>query len=150
MRVHPLNFAKLAPPRRGRVLPRPRLNERIHSGLTRKLTVVLAGAGFGKTTLLVDAFAAPSTRVAWYRLDETDQDVTQFVSYLVAAVRQFLPEFGREVQRGMLRLQRAADKHQRLAGLLGHAFSSSSRESLMIVLDSFDLVSTSADVTSLL
>jgi predicted negative regulator of RcsB-dependent stress response len=88
--------------------------------------------------------------VAWYRLDETDQDVSQFVSYLVAAIRQFVPDFGHDAQRAMPRLQRSPDANQRLAALVGHALSTLPAESLMIVLDSFELVGASPEVTALL
>jgi LuxR family maltose regulon positive regulatory protein len=37
---------------RARLVPRPRLIERLNAGLNRKLTPISAPAGFGKTTLL--------------------------------------------------------------------------------------------------
>jgi len=40
------------PPPRPNLVPRPRLIERLNAGLHRKLTLVSAPAGFGKTTLL--------------------------------------------------------------------------------------------------
>ena len=66
---------------------RPGLVERLDTGLHRKLTLISAPAGFGKTTL-VSAWAAGSDRqVAWLSLDERDNDPTRFLIYLVAAVR---------------------------------------------------------------
>ncbi len=42
------------PPTRPETVPRPRLNERLDGGLHRKLTLISAPAGFGKTTLVTD------------------------------------------------------------------------------------------------
>ena len=47
-------------PRRG-LVPRPRLQDRLHRGLASRLMLVSAPAGFGKTTLLVDWMAAVSS-----------------------------------------------------------------------------------------
>jgi hypothetical protein len=49
----PLLTTKLhIPPVRPELVPRPRLIERLNAGLDRKLTLVSAPAGYGKTTLL--------------------------------------------------------------------------------------------------
>src|SRR5712692_1396616 len=75
------------PPPRPKVVLRPRLVERLNEGLHRKLTLISAPAGFGKTTL-VSAWAAGCNRpVAWLSLDEGDNDPTRFLIHLVAAVR---------------------------------------------------------------
>src|SRR3982075_2510942 len=79
------------PPPPPRVVLRPRLVERLNEGLRRKVTLISAPAGFGKTTL-VSAWAAGSERqVAWLSLDEGDNDPTRFLVYLVAAVRTIAP-----------------------------------------------------------
>lgn len=42
------------PPTRLELVPRPRLMERLNEGLHRKLTLISAPAGFGKTTHVGD------------------------------------------------------------------------------------------------
>ena len=74
------------PPRPGVVL-RPRLIERLNEGSHRKLTLVSAPAGFGKTTLLSEWLAGCGRSAAWLSLDEGDSDPTRFLAYLVAALR---------------------------------------------------------------
>src|SRR5450755_3289372 len=93
--VTPILATKLYLPRlRPNVVSRPRLIERLNEGLHRKLTLISAPAGFGKTTL-VSAWAAGSDRqVAWLSLDEGDNDPTRFLIYLVAAVRTIGPTIG--------------------------------------------------------
>jgi LuxR family maltose regulon positive regulatory protein len=68
---------------------RPRLmSDLVASGLP-PLTVVAAPAGFGKSTLLADwlaALAGDDTVVAWLSLDESDNDLPQFLAYVVSAL----------------------------------------------------------------
>jgi LuxR family transcriptional regulator, maltose regulon positive regulatory protein len=80
------------PPRR-RAVARPRLVDPLlsdsHEG--RKLTLVCAPAGFGKTTLLSQwvrhlRAAEPGVRVAWLSLDAGDNDPARFLIHLVAAI----------------------------------------------------------------
>jgi LuxR family maltose regulon positive regulatory protein len=70
---------------------RPRLFERLDAGLQRKLTVVAAPAGFGKTTLVSAWSAGCGWPVAWLSLEEGDGDLARFLTYLAAAVRTVAP-----------------------------------------------------------
>jgi LuxR family maltose regulon positive regulatory protein len=92
------------PPPRPNAVPRPRLIERLNEGLRagRKLVLISAPAGFGKTTLISEWIAtltsAPSPtgrgRSAWLSLDEGDSDLSRFLLYFVAAVQTLAPDFG--------------------------------------------------------
>ena len=75
------------------IVSRPRLLQRLESGIGGKLTLISAPAGFGKSTLLSawvneqdDSGIHPS-RVAWLSLDEGDNDLGCFLSYFVAALQ---------------------------------------------------------------
>jgi LuxR family maltose regulon positive regulatory protein len=80
---------------------RPRLIERLNEGLHRKLTLVSAPAGFGKTTLLSAWIAAPrqllEQSAAWLSLDDGEKDPTRFLMYLVAALQTIAPAIGEGV-----------------------------------------------------
>src|SRR5438876_4004680 len=73
------------PPTRPKVVVRSRLIERLNEGLQRKLTLISAPAGFGKTRLLSEWVAACERPVAWLSLKEGDSSPTRFLAYLVAA-----------------------------------------------------------------
>ncbi len=84
------------PPPRPKVVPRPRLIERLNEGLPagHKLTLISAPAGFGKTTLVSEWVAGCERPAAWLSLDEGDNDPTHFLTYLVAALQTIAPHIG--------------------------------------------------------
>ncbi|MGO4268380.1 LuxR C-terminal-related transcriptional regulator [Paenibacillus sp. TAF58] len=82
---------------RSKVVLRPRLIERLNEGLDRKLTLISASAGFGKTTLVSEWVADCDRPVAWVSLDEGDNDSTRFLTYLVAALQTIAENIGEGV-----------------------------------------------------
>jgi len=94
------------PPVRPNLVPRPRLIERLNAGLHRKLTLVSAPAGFGKSTLL-DEWASQrisGRAVAWLSLDEGDNDPVRFLTHFIAA----LQTVGADIGVGLLTALQAA------------------------------------------
>jgi len=88
----------LHPKRRADVLRRPRLLDFLHEHIDRKLILVSAAAGYGKTSLLVDFAHDTDLPICWYTLSETDRDLRIFVEYLIASVRQQFPGFGQRTE----------------------------------------------------
>jgi LuxR family maltose regulon positive regulatory protein len=82
------------PPPRPNEVPRPHLLARLNAGLPRKLTLIAAPAGCGKTTLLSAWVAGCHQPVAWLSLDAGDSDPARFLTYLVAALRTLAPHIG--------------------------------------------------------
>lgn len=86
------------PPARPNLVSRPRLLDHLNRGLHRKLTLVSAPPGFGKTTLVsewIHHAAAPLTpQVAWLSLDEQDNDPVRFWSYFITALDTVHPGLG--------------------------------------------------------
>ena len=69
---------------------RPRLVARLNAGFPRKLTLVSAPAGYGKSTLL-SAWLTEHARVTWLSLNADDSDPTRFLLYLLAALGRVIP-----------------------------------------------------------
>jgi len=93
----PILATKLyVPPPRPKAVLRPQLVERLNEGLSasRKLTLISAPAGFGKTTLVSEWVAVCERPVAWLSLDEGDSDPTRFLIYIVAALQTIAPSIG--------------------------------------------------------
>ncbi|MFC1923452.1 LuxR C-terminal-related transcriptional regulator [Chloroflexota bacterium] len=79
------------PPTRPVLVPRPRLIKQINEGLDRKLTLISAPAGFGKTTLVTEWLDVKNesqveNKIAWLSLDEGDNDPARFLSYFITSL----------------------------------------------------------------
>ena len=95
----PLLRTKLySPPLRPNLVERPRLIKRLQAGLHRKLTLISAPAGCGKTTLVGEWLASCACPAAWLSLDEKDNDPTRFLTYLIAALETICPQTGRSLR----------------------------------------------------
>jgi LuxR family transcriptional regulator, maltose regulon positive regulatory protein len=76
------------------------LGELLNEGMGRKLTLVCAPAGFGKTTLLSEwrmIHLGSEYPLTWVSLEETDNDPSRFLSYLVAALQTIEADIGESV-----------------------------------------------------
>jgi LuxR family maltose regulon positive regulatory protein len=88
---------KLQPPRmRGGLVPRRHLVDRLREGRGRRLTLVCAPAGYGKTTLLGQWEAQDRDRMpfAWLSLDHGDADPVKLWNQLILGVHQVHPTAG--------------------------------------------------------
>ncbi|MEZ4835658.1 MAG: LuxR C-terminal-related transcriptional regulator [Caldilineaceae bacterium] len=76
------------------LVPRPRLLAKLDAGLARRLILVSAMAGYGKTTLLADWLHQRALAAAWLSLDDYDNDPARFLRYLVTAYQQLDDHIG--------------------------------------------------------
>jgi len=83
---------KLTPPQTARdIVPRARLLERLTQDRVRPLVLVSAPAGYGKSVLASSWLESQDWAFTWLSLDARDADLRQFVTYLVAAIRNVFP-----------------------------------------------------------
>jgi LuxR family maltose regulon positive regulatory protein len=75
---------------------RPRLQVQILQGLRGPLTLVIAPAGFGKTTLVASCVTSCGMPIAWLSLDKNDNQVERFLNYVVTALQETDNTIGRE------------------------------------------------------
>jgi len=125
------------PPQPRAVLP-PRLIERLDEGaLHRKLALISAPAGFGKTTLVGEWVAGCGRPVAWLSLDEGDNDPARFLAYLVAALQTVAPNVG-EGALGALLSPQPPPTESVMTALLNEI--STVEEDLVLVLDDYHVI----------
>jgi len=148
--VTPLLTTKLhVPPLRHGLVRRPRLLQRLDEGLAlgRRLTLISAPAGFGKTTLLSEWIADCGLRIAdcgWLSLDEGDNDPARFWAYLIAALRTVHATIG-EGARSVLQSPQPPPAESVLADLINEiaaipGTADSPARSLILVLDDYHLI----------
>lgn len=95
----PILATKLfTPSPRPDTISRPRLLEPLNAGIYNKLTLISAPAGYGKSTLLSNWIADHEVPVAWFSLDEGDNDLTRFLTYFVAALQTIDSHIGRGIE----------------------------------------------------
>lgn len=141
----PLLLTKLyAPPPRPSPVPRPRLVARFNAGISRRLTLLSAPAGFGKTTLLCEWRAAsPANEMpcAWLSLDAGDNDPQRFWEYVIAALRSVQAEVG-VTARSLLGTY-PAPPIERVLGLLLNDLGTTPKE-LLLILDDYHHIESAA------
>jgi DNA-binding SARP family transcriptional activator len=134
----PLIKTKLyIPPLRVDRVARPRLLELLDAGSQRPLTLVSAPAGFGKTTLLASWAAHTGLPIAWFSIDEGDNDPVRFVDYLIAALGSVLPpEVSEQFQAFTQTLK--ASVQPTLIQLINHL--AGEREPFVLILDDYQFI----------
>ena len=127
------------PSSRPRVVLRPRLVEQLDEGISsgRKLFLVSAPAGFGKTTLVGEWVAGCEQRVAWLSLDEGDNDLSRFLIYLVSSLQTIAANIGAEVM-SILQAPQPAPIKSILTTLLNEITTVSA--DFILVLDDYHLI----------
>ncbi len=94
---HLLKMKISVPPTRQNVVMRPRLKQRMNAAIRGTLTLVVAPAGWGKTTLL-HAWHAEASRkhwpLAWVSLDASDNDTNRFWTYVISSLNSLYPDVG--------------------------------------------------------
>jgi LuxR family maltose regulon positive regulatory protein len=123
------------------LVPRPALIERLNGGLQRKLTLISAPAGFGKTTLAAAWVSEAGRPVAWLSLDADDNDPARFLSYLIAALQGVDGGIGGSVL-AMLQSPTPPPLTALLTALINDV--ASTPEPFILILDDYHLIETLA------
>jgi len=81
----------LPPPRSARTLVRPRVNQSLKQAFDYRLTILQAGAGYGKSTALAE-LAGETRSIVWYQVSDEDNDPLVFLLHVCHAIQQALPD----------------------------------------------------------
>ncbi len=136
----PLLRTKLfIPAPRPSLVPRPRLIQQLQTGtqLNRKLSLISAPAGFGKTTLVSDWLTTVERPVAWLSLDEADGDLGRFLTYFVAAIQTVAADVG-TLADSMLQAQPLPPVEALMTALVNDL--AGLRQPMMLVLDDYHVL----------
>lgn len=143
----PITRTRIIVPRvRGDFLSRPRLLEILDGLIDKKLILVSAPAGYGKTSLLVDYVNRLEIPVCWYAIDALDQDPYRFISYLIASLHQRFPTFGHSALEALKSTTQAKPDLDYLVSVIVNDAFDHIDEHFVIVLDDYHLVDQSEQV----
>ncbi|HTX93273.1 MAG TPA: tetratricopeptide repeat protein [Anaerolineales bacterium] len=137
----PLSRTKIiVPTLRPEILHRPRLLEFFDDLLDKKLIIVAAPAGYGKTTLLMDFARQSEMPVCWLSLDPLDKDPQRFLSYFVAAIAEKFHKFGKQSKAALRSLTNLEQDTERLLSILVNEIDTQIDEHFALVVDDYQYV----------
>ncbi|MGH7731237.1 MAG: AAA family ATPase, partial [Candidatus Eiseniibacteriota bacterium] len=146
---HPVLRAKLSRPNLGaHVLDRPHLTRALIDHADCALTLVVADAGYGKTTLLAGYARAVARPVVWYSLMGSDADPVVFGRYLLEGFRREHPRFGRDFHVALEEARPGLPSVEMLAGTLANELAALKGPPHLLVLDDFQEVAGNPQVVA--
>ncbi len=147
MNGYPIQLAKVQRPAlRDQTLARDRLLDWLAAKVHQRVVLVLADAGYGKTTLLADFSRRTRLRTIWYRLDDDDRDWISFVSHLIAAGREHDPGFAPTSAAMLGDLSMGGPTREAATEVFLRELPSIAERGAVLILDDFHLVDESPDV----
>jgi len=137
---------RITPPRRRKdLVERKRLIQFLEEMIEKRLVLVSAPAGYGKTSLLVDFVSHSRIPVCWYSIDRLDIDPLRFTTYLAASIQQKFRSFG---QRTFAALTGDQGKFngEYIANVFIIDIYENISEHFLIILDDYHLVNDSIEI----
>ncbi len=142
--------SKLVAPYSSETIKRERLYPLLSEILRKRLTTVIAGAGFGKTTLIAEVIDHFKFNAVWYRLDRSDKDFTTFLSYITAGIQKYSPDFGRETFKRIEKSKATNREYEAICTVFLGEIEEYINADLIIVIDDYHFSSDSSEINELL
>jgi LuxR family maltose regulon positive regulatory protein len=141
---------KIAPPRRRvGLLRRQRLLDFLHQNVNRKLILISAAAGYGKTTLLVDFLSDCEIKFSWYGMDPEDAEPWTFLAYLFASIAAVFPELAASPLKNLLADPPPGASPQSAMGQLVNEIQECIPDYFLIAIDDFHCAASSKAILEL-
>lgn len=131
----------ILPHRSSDLLTRQRLVEIVEESLDRKLTLVVAPAGYGKTSLLIDVAHRHEFPFCWYTQEQTDNDLSSFLAHFIACIEQRFSSFGEQSRATLIALGQGNLSTEQCETVIVNEIYNTITEHFVIVLDDYQLVS---------
>ncbi len=138
----------IVPSRRPELLSRTRLLENISASLDRKLILLSAPAGFGKTSFLIDLVNHTRLPVCWLSLDPLDRDPQRFIAYLIAALAERFKGLNAPLRPLLKDLKSIETDAEPLLVALTNELYEQVEEDFLLIIDDYHLVGDLSVVSS--
>ena len=125
---------------------RERVTRILKDNIDKKLILINAGAGYGKTTLLSQFIAQTDMPCVFYHLETSDSELGLFFSYLNAGVKQLNPHFGRRMETVLRTLTPATEHTDMIVGTFINEFIENATGNTLIVLDDYHSIEASDQI----
>jgi LuxR family maltose regulon positive regulatory protein len=130
----------VVPARRPEILSRERLLNLLYDLVDKKLVLLSAPAGYGKTSLLIDLAHNVDMKLCWLSLDALDQEPQRFMAYFIASIAQRFPRFGNRSLSSLNNLTSLDQGFENLVVTLVNEIYERIGEHFLIVLDDYQFV----------
>lgn len=138
--VQQLIRTKLLPPKLPPIVERQKLVEELENARHAKLITIVAGAGYGKSTLAAEFLMSHGAPAVWYQLEESDQDLTVFLVYLVAGLAGIHSGFGNKTLSQLAASENVGQQAKAILSTFITELDELMGEEMFIVLDDFQAV----------
>jgi ATP/maltotriose-dependent transcriptional regulator MalT/DNA-binding SARP family transcriptional activator len=131
---------------REETLARHRLLDWLDVKIHNRVMFVIAEAGYGKTTLLADFSRRTHLRTLWYRMDAEDRSWGSFLSYLIAAGREYEPEFAQRTAAMLRESEPGGPTRDEVLDVFLRELPAISEEGAAFILDDFHVADDVPDI----
>lgn len=76
------------------LVSRQELSDELDRANNKKLILISSPVGYGKTSLIAQWINKRNLAATWYTLDNSDNDPSQFLTYLIAGIQNYKDDFG--------------------------------------------------------
>lgn len=136
-----ITATNITPPRLGKhILRRNRIVHLFNENLDKRLILVCAGAGYGKTTVLSEYVAQSKTSVAWYHIESSHGSLLPFILHLAEAIKRAQPHFGAQIPQLADFARSFHTQYEAIIATLINELVENTRDHLSIVLDNLEVV----------
>ncbi len=137
----PISSIKVRVPfRRRELITRTRLIEALYDQLEKRLLILVAPAGYGKTSLLVDFAQQCEMPVCWLSLHELDREPQRFLRYVIASLTEKFPNFGQDSLAALESMTSFEQDEERLLITITNEINALINEHFVLILDDYHLV----------
>jgi two-component SAPR family response regulator/tetratricopeptide (TPR) repeat protein len=137
--------SKISVPLLSGIIARKRLNPVLKKMSNYKLTLVTAGAGYGKSTFVTQA-CLMANQTIWYRIEENDNDFATFVNYIIAGFKKYDCDFGEKTFDALHQTPLPEAGRRRALSCLVNEMVTARLGSSLLVLDDFHHADSSTDI----